>query len=149
MVKSLPEPVAPQHNDKQGYNRPYSGTVRCFFHFKIKCNNSRKNYSILYKHHFLAFIYIFSRQSTLFIAIGMCKYNELGKINWLCHVVPVKFVYLPASHSFPNFVSLREDHDFLESCYHYIVINVVGRQHLEYVSILSVIFKIVSPTYVC
>lgn len=49
----------------------------------------------------------------------MCKHNELPKINGLYHVVLIEFVYLPASHSFPNFVSLREEHDFLESSYHY------------------------------
>lgn len=64
-------------------------------------------------------IEILPSDSTFFIAISMCKHNELAKINRLYHFVPTEFVYLPASCSFPNCVSLREECDFLKSCYHY------------------------------
>lgn len=73
--------------------------------------------------------------NNFFIAITMCKHNELAEINKLYHFVLMKFVHLPASLFFPKWVCLREG-DFWNLTTITIAIKLVWR-HLEYVSILS------------
>lgn len=92
------------------------------------------------------FIEIIPSGRSSFIAITMSKHNELAKINKLYHFVLMELFLLPASLFFTKCISLKEGSDFGNLTTLTIVINLAGR-HLEYVSILRVIFDIVALVY--
>lgn len=140
--------MTPQCGDKQGYSRPCPG---CKVFSCIKngwWNNSPKIilFSILLiclKANCSTLIEVIPNDRSFLIAFTMWKHNELEKINKLYHFVLMEFVHLPALLFVTKWVFLREEGDFWNLISITIVINLVGR-HLEYVSILRVIFHIVA-----
>lgn len=129
-----------QCGDTQGYSKPCLG-YRMFSYIKNGWwNNSQKIilFSILLlclKAYYSTLVEIIPSDKSFFIAITMCKHNELTKINKLYHFVLMEFVHLPASLFFTTWVCLRAG-DFWNLTTITIAIKRVGRR-LEYVSILS------------
>lgn len=101
--------MTPQCGDKQGYSRACLG-CRVLCCIKNGCWNTSPKIIlfiillICLKASYITLLEIIPNGRSFFIAITMCKHDELAKIKKLYYFVLMKFFHLPASLIFTKWV---------------------------------------------